>query len=1015
MNIFKFFNSCSWLFYNSIATGGLKSIFMNNVMKKILYLIKILFLFLFIVRVEAADFTMNGITYTLSTKTANPATYATVIQDIPLMPWYGNSAEAQRCSQTFTPGGTGVVFGQPSKGCIFDLYRIVNGVQEGGGSLWNWYLNPMTFQLQNGISGINLGVQYSFTYVIATPKGPPTPSITDIDDATNSGSTSDNVTKYTSPVVYGNAQANTTVNVYVGGVKVGSTTSNASGSWSFTLPAQADGVANVTASAEDSNGESARTAILPITIDTLPPNIGPITLDNGSNSGSTGDLITNQNKPKLNGSAEAGAIVKIYKNDVLVGTTTANESGVWSLTLSNALPDGPHSFTASATDAADNTSSRSSALVITVDTQIAPPTGTLSTGNITNNTMPELRGSDAEPNAQVKVFLDGALLATVQADGSGRWSYTFPTPIAEGAHEIKLRQTDIAANTSLDSNVTNILVDITSPNAPVILGLSLPSKTGIVDQDLTMLKKPTILGTAEANSTVKIFKAGVLAGQTVANANGEWSYTFAEDFADGLFNITADSTDPAGNTSSRSQTYNLKVDTTQPGVKITGPSDVQTGPFRVAVKFDEDVWNFDANDITIRNGTVTRIEGGPAEYFAFINPVMGQYVHININAGVALDGASNPNTASGEYSVLAGSPASEFERYAAEIRQILVAEAERELRTTVNATKRMTQSARERMSLADLARDKCLEDREDQKSIEDCQRKHRNVPFAVNGMPSMNDKGVQVQGRFFGLTANEDMQSRDIGWGDFSILRDKEGSQTTNLTARWIREHDVSDRAMFSYFMGGDFATSSIKGTTSFKGENVRNGFSFGVSGLYRIGKGFYVDGFATYGQGFNDLAMANDVLALTSKYTTKTSTVGGALSGILDYEWVQLRPELSLSHAHNVIGDVGFTGRAYGLTDNSLHMNAGSVTVSELMFRPDFRVPVSVGSIKKGTLRFGPRLICEKVKAIGVSDNCGSGGELGLEIISFNDLARMNISYTYDVIGNTTRRAFKLGADLRF
>ena len=72
-------------------------------------------------------------------------------------------------------------------------------------------------------------------------------------------------------------------------------------------------------------------------------------------------------------------------------------------------------------------------------------------------------------------------------------------------------------------------------------------------------------------------------------------------------------------------------------------------------------------------------------------------------------------------------------------------------------------------------------------------------------------------------------------------------------------------------------------------------------------------------GVGRNDLEMANAVLALTIDYTTRTATAGAALSGVYDYEQYDFRPELAFSYGHTLIGNVGCTGCAYGLADDTL------------------------------------------------------------------------------------------------
>ena len=74
-----------------------------------------------------------------------------------------------------------------------------------------------------------------------------------------------------------------------------------------------------------------------------------------------GDGITNDNTLTLTGTAEANSTVKVYDGATLLGSATANGSGAWSYTTA-ALANGAHSLTATATDAAGNTSAASTAL-----------------------------------------------------------------------------------------------------------------------------------------------------------------------------------------------------------------------------------------------------------------------------------------------------------------------------------------------------------------------------------------------------------------------------------------------------------------------------------------------------------------------------------------------------------------------------------------------------------------------------------------------------------------------------
>ena len=60
----------------------------------------------------------------------------------------------------------------------------------------------------------------------------------------------------------------------------------------------------------------------------------------------------------LTGTAEANSVVKVYDGATLLGTATANSSGVWGYTTGT-LATGSHSLTARATDAAGNTGAAS--------------------------------------------------------------------------------------------------------------------------------------------------------------------------------------------------------------------------------------------------------------------------------------------------------------------------------------------------------------------------------------------------------------------------------------------------------------------------------------------------------------------------------------------------------------------------------------------------------------------------------------------------------------------------------
>ncbi|MEL6583656.1 MAG: Ig-like domain-containing protein [Pseudomonadota bacterium] len=96
-----------------------------------------------------------------------------------------------------------------------------------------------------------------------------------------------------------------------------------------------------------------------------------LALSEASDSGVAGDSTTNITKPIIDGTAEPGALVRVFVDGVEVGDTTADPSGVWSFTLGgeSGLSDGLYAITATAEDAAGNVSEPTDPTPIRIDTQ----------------------------------------------------------------------------------------------------------------------------------------------------------------------------------------------------------------------------------------------------------------------------------------------------------------------------------------------------------------------------------------------------------------------------------------------------------------------------------------------------------------------------------------------------------------------------------------------------------------------------------------------------------------------
>ncbi|MBV5888630.1 BapA prefix-like domain-containing protein [Pseudomonas aeruginosa] len=326
----------------------------------------------------------------------------------------------------------------------------------------------------------------------------------------------------------GTAEPGATVSLTDGnGNPIGQVTADGSGNWSFTPTTPLPNGTVVNATATDASGNTS--AGSSVTVDSVAPATPVINPSNGTT---------------LSGTAEPGSSVTLTDgNGNPIGQVTADGSGNWSFTPSTPLADGTV-VNATATDPAGNTSGQGST---TVD-GVAPTTPTV---NLSNGS--SLSGT-AEPGSTV-ILTDGNgnPIAEVTADGSGNWTYTPSTPIANGT-VVNVVAQDAAGNSSPPATVT---VDSSAPPAPVIN----PSN-GVV-----------ISGTAEAGATVTLTDAGGNPiGQVTADGSGNWSFTPGTPLANGTV-VNATASDPTGNTSAPASTT---VDSVAPAAPVVNPSNGTT-------------------------------------------------------------------------------------------------------------------------------------------------------------------------------------------------------------------------------------------------------------------------------------------------------------------------------------------------------------------------------------------------------------------------------------------------------
>ncbi|WP_158286402.1 Ig-like domain-containing protein [Chitinophaga sp. S165] len=441
------------------------------------------------------------------------------------------------------------------------------------------------------------------------------------------------------PSIKGDAEANSTVTVYVDGKPVGTTKADANGHYTYTFdPALTDGPHNITVTATDAtDNTSGQSPALAIVIDTQAPAVPTVTTDKSP---------TNDNTPTVSGKAEPNSTVTIIVDGKPAGTTTADGNGNYSYTFNPALPDGNHNVTTTATDAAGNTSQQTPPLSLAVDTQApAAPTVVLETpinNGVITTTKPTISGA-AEPNSTVTIYVDGVVVGTTPADANGHYTYTFNPALSQGAHSITATATDAAGNTSTPGGPLTFSIDAVAPDvpeAPVLPGINTP---GLVNTGT-----PTITGKGEPGTTITVYTDDKAVGTAVVDANGDWSYTYDPALAEGAHNITVTASDKQGNESAHSNEVILTVDLTRPQVSmLTLREEPLSGPVTFTFRFTEDVIDFSSSDITVKNGTVKEFKQlSPSTYEVVLAPDGNGELTVSVAENVATDMAGNGNIAS---------------------------------------------------------------------------------------------------------------------------------------------------------------------------------------------------------------------------------------------------------------------------------------------------------------------------------------------------------------------------------
>jgi large repetitive protein len=265
-----------------------------------------------------------------------------------------------------------------------------------------------------------------------------------------------------------------------------------------------------------------------------------------------GDAVTNNTTVTLAGTADPGTSVELFDGASSVGTTPADITGAWTLTLTS-VAEGAHGYTAKASDAAGNTSSGSNTRTITVDTSAPQTTLDAAPADPTNATSASFAFSASEPGSSFECALDGAAFATCTSPQGY-------SGIAEGAHTFQVRGTDAAGNTDTTPASYGWTVDLTAPETTITSGPASSTNATSASFGFSANEASTFECSLDGAAFATCTSPEVFSG-----------------LAEGAHGFEVRATDSAGNTDATAASRGWTVDLTAPSAPaISDPPDDST-------------------------------------------------------------------------------------------------------------------------------------------------------------------------------------------------------------------------------------------------------------------------------------------------------------------------------------------------------------------------------------------------------------------------------------------------------
>ena len=371
------------------------------------------------------------------------------------------------------------------------------------------------------------------------------------------------------------------------------------------------------------------------------------------------------------------------------GTITTNISAGFSTSASaangnntvtyNTLAEGTYeSKTVTVTDAAGNASSLTLTTFV-VDTTAPTVSSFTLSGQEFNGAMSDVALKSGDTSTVTLVFseavsgfanndvtvVNGALATMTSSDNitwTGVYTPTADVEDATNALTLATSYTDTAGNTGPSATTANFTIEDTkAPTGAITYSAASPYRQGGTLEGASATVTATF--TEALTTTPKIAISGVSSvaatNMTSTGFANIWTYTYTAPAGNGTDTFAFSvGTDASGNvvTAAPTSGATVTVDNTAPTMTITATevSDGETSndaTIALTLTSSESTTNFDVNDITVTNGTLSSFTGSVTgtAYTATFTPSAEGATTINVVGGAFTDLAGNNNDAATQF------------------------------------------------------------------------------------------------------------------------------------------------------------------------------------------------------------------------------------------------------------------------------------------------------------------------------------------------------------------------------